>query len=360
MAEEKNEELETTQKNTNDIDGLEAIDENQLPEPNELESVDNESGEDETQTYDDGSETTEKTTEESEESTEEEIQEYSVQKKLGLVQKILIGTVGFLLVIVIIGAVMYFTGFFDPEPPKVEVEAPKQEVEVVPEKEKYLFKPDDINEARINRKLALLTKYELVEDPEKEREKQEELKKEQEYQAKQKEKEAIEQKVPQINIEDTKTEQNAQTTEPNAQQENSTTEEATKQDDTMVKEDQQQAEVETEQPKEVLDISEEEVDDNKNDEELLVKQYEGEKFLKFVQVATLKYKLYNTFLSQIKDLDARISVCKYKNNQTQIFIGPFENEDNREKILEKINQNIAKDAFRIEFTQEEFESRCNF
>ena len=354
MAEEKNEELETTQKDTDTIDGLEAIDESQLPEPKELESVDNESSEDETQTYDDGSQNPEKT-EESEAASEEEVQEYSVQKKLGLVQKILIGTVGFLLLIVLVGAVLYFTGFFDPEPPKVEPEVAKEQVvEVVPEKEKYLFKPDDINEARINRKLALLTKYELVEDPEKEREKQEELKREQEYQAKQKEKETVEQ-IPQTTKEEITPEENTQTQELQEPKEELTT-----QENTVTSEEQKEESVSMEQPKEVLDISEEEVDDNKAQEEVLTKQYEGEKFLKFVQVATLKYKLYNTFLSQIKDLDARISICKYKDNQTQIFIGPFENEDNREKILEKINQNIAKDAFRIEFTQEEFESRCNF
>ena len=74
--------------------------------------------------------------------------------------------------IIIIGIALYFFGVFDSEPIKIEpvknekskVIDPTKPVVVVPEKPKYKFKVKDINKKRLNRKLSLLTKYEIIEE----------------------------------------------------------------------------------------------------------------------------------------------------------------------------------------------------
>jgi len=81
-------------------------------------------------------------------------------------------------------------------------------------------------------------------------------------------------------------------------------------------------------------------------------------FLMFVQVATIKTKLYLSFLQKINKIDKRISVCRSNINQIEIFVGPFDNESSREEVLSKINLAIVNDAFAIDFTKEEFDKRC--
>lgn len=365
MAEEiKEENQQASEEATEKIEGLEEIDDQELPQADELEEIkdeatkssDNEDEDDDQQVIEEPTESDEsQNTEENEEDT----QEYGVQKKLGMLQKILIGVISFLLLTVIVGLVLYFIGFFDPEEPKPEQkeQAPQEQTQVqqpVQEEKKYIFKPEDINENRINRKLALLTKYEMIEDPEAEKEKQRELELKQQdlmlpTQTKEEEKQEEETATQEKNKEVATIEENT------SNQPTETTQEQTEQEQVV-------EETPTEeQPTVILEVTQEEVDESKNNEPLITtSKIEGEKFLKFIQVATLKYKLYNSFLNQIKDIDARISVCKYKENQTQIFIGPFENDTNRDLLIKKINENIVNDAFRIEFTQEEFNRRCNF
>lgn len=84
----------------------------------------------------------------------------------------------------------------------------------------------------------------------------------------------------------------------------------------------------------------------------------GHHFLKFIQVATLKYKLYTQFLREIKAVDARISICQNDNGRIQIFIGPFLDDKQRSFVIEQINKSVVNDAFGLEFTQEEYFRRC--
>lgn len=350
MAEENKENLDNTT-----IEGLEEIKEKELPQPEALEVVDNSESDDEQQILE------EAPSETSQEPTQEDTQEYGVQKKLGKLQKILIGVVGSLILIVVIGLILFLTGFFDPEEPIAEPTDQTQtqtEQPIVEEKPKYVFKSEDIDENRLNKKLALLTKYELVEDPEIEEQKALEqqaiINNINPQQEQNQQEQTNEQKVEQL-----VTNNKEETTEETNQQEqstNQTTQEEQPNDQTTNEVVQET----TEKPDLVLEIAQENTDQNDEADSLIPPVYEGEKFLKFIQVATLQYKLYNSFLSQIKDIDARISICKYKENQTQIFIGPFENETNRDMLIKKINATIVNDAFKIEFTQEEFDSRCNF
>jgi len=85
-----------------------------------------------------------------------ESNEDGVQKKQSKLHKILIIIVSILFGIIIVGAILYFIGFFDPKPiEKVNTEDIKKEQV----KDEYKFNPKDIDENRLNKKLNLLTKY---------------------------------------------------------------------------------------------------------------------------------------------------------------------------------------------------------
>ncbi len=81
-------------------------------------------------------------------------------------------------------------------------------------------------------------------------------------------------------------------------------------------------------------------------------------FLMFAQVATIKTKLYLSFLQKINKIEKRISVCRNDINHIEIFVGPFTNEEERNLVLNKINNSLVNDAFAIDFTQNEFDKRC--
>jgi len=303
---------------------------------------------------------------------DEDTQEYEVQRKLGKIQKILIAVVGLLFLIVIIGAVLYFMGYFDPEPQPVQKTKTQKEIK---KDKKYHFKPSDININRLNRKLSLLTKYELVLDE------VEETKPKEEKKPQQPKKDENIKKEETTNIVDNKVNSQAQeeekqtVIEETVKQETKTSNTEAIEEKTTIKE---------------VEANGDNIKDNKTNEETIANEqdmkkenpisqtatkqilekpkttiqkkpvYKGEEFLKFIQVATLKYKLYKSFINQVKAIDARISVCAYKNNKTQIFIGPFNDENKRDDLVKKINSSVVNDAFKIEFTKEEFNKRCSF
>jgi len=286
------------------------------------------------------------------EESDDDTQEYEVQQKLTKIQKILIGVVGFLFLIVLVGAILYFMGYFDPEP--IKVTKTKIQTEIKKNK-KYQFKASDINENRINRKLSLLTKYELV-LPETSKKEQETTKED-----------------TNTTTVDTKAKNDTEIKEKEVKEEEIKEQEIKKEDTTsttidtknkIAKNDTQIKEKETKEPETKKEDSNTTIVDTKANTKDEIKkkipQYKGEEFLKFIQVATLKYKLYKSFINQVKAIDARISICAYKKNKTQIFIGPFNDEEKRNSLVKKINKSVVNDAFKVEFTKEEFNKRCNF
>merc|ERR1711879_1130153 len=81
-----------------------------------------------------------------------------MQKKQPKIFKILISIAVFLFLILATGAVLYFTGFFDPEPIKV---VEKKEINEKIEEE-ITFNTKDIDKNRLNKKLTMLTKREIM------------------------------------------------------------------------------------------------------------------------------------------------------------------------------------------------------
>lgn len=337
------------------------------------------------------------TTENNEASTavEENSEEFKIQKKENKIKKILIIVVAALGLLILVGIILYFIGFFDPEPvvvkpskdQKVMLEDKDNQQPDIAQKKKYQFKVKDIKKKRLNRKLSLLTKYEIIEEeiieektasvtpvkdtvpsntPIKEN-KQKDKKKETATVEVTKDKTPLEKNKNTI-IEitqnkpldtnplkktETKTEAkiDGETNTPNNKIEKNTTKEDEKKSKDILNE-KSITEDETET------IKREEIIEEKTPKEK--KLSEGKSFLKFAQIATIKRQLYLSFLHQIKEIDKRISVCRNDLNVIQIFVGPFNNEEERRIALVKINQHIVHDAFAVDFTQEEFDKRCNF
>ena len=49
-----------------------------------------------------------------------------------------------------------------------------------------------------------------------------------------------------------------------------------------------------------------------------------------------------------------------KNNRIEIYYGPFKNNEERSELLDKLMKNKFEEAYELEFTQEEFDKRCNY
>ena len=314
---------------------------------------------------------------EEKEKEDEESKYTNLQKKTNTLRKNLILAAGILIAIVILGSGLYIYGFFDQEEEaksqKVDTNTTKtQQIEPKVEENKYKFDPKDINEKRLNKKLALLTKYQIIEDEEIKPQKQKEFQKKVEIDKK---------SVVQAKIEKdqniTKTvDTNITKTIPEQTIDNNITKDKTLDDQKKIKESESNVTISTVQDTNMTIEDSEKYLKSDNNKSTTIEQkasaviedeitekitpLENQYFLKFIQVATLKYKLFNSFLKELEDIDARISICKDQDNRTQIFIGPFKDNNKRDIIIKQINEHIVTDAFAVELTKEEFDNRCNF
>ena len=82
----------------------------------------------------------------------------NIQKKQPKIYKTLIGVAILLFLILATGTILYFTGFFDPEPVKVV----KEETIVKKTTPEIIFNSKDLDKNRLNKKLTMLTKNEIM------------------------------------------------------------------------------------------------------------------------------------------------------------------------------------------------------
>ena len=252
-----------------------------------------------------------KTTDEPEKKEDSQEDISDEEKKQQKLKKVIIIIGALLGTTIILGTVMYFIGMFDPEPIQnvpdkniTKTIKTKDNVEVIQysNKKALNFNSSMINERRLNAKLEQLTKYEILDNDEIERqhlaekERLFQLEKERElrtFAAKNKE-------------EDIFTDKNSIEHTSN----NTITNEENK--------------------------------------------------LKFVLVHSLRYKLYKELILKTNSKKGRISICKNQNGRTAVYIGPFENEISQNTMLnllkEQNNINVSLESL----TQEEFDTRCNF
>lgn len=315
-------------------------------------------------------------------------EELPIQKKQNKFIKILTIAVSILLSLVSIGAVLYLIGVFDPEP---VVKQPKaQEAKV--QKEEYQFTPNDIDANRLNKKLNLLTKYEIVENSTTEEQKAQEkenlyleAKKQLEMERlakiekiKEAERKRMEEELPAIkkqNIDDNIDKQidNVITKDDTAKEENTITDNTstdntntttvtttTPSENTSVTTNTQ------EEPKKVEETTPPTIEDTTKESEVVkidpappVKEKVNQ-FVKVIKIQTKSKDIYKSYLDQIYSVNDNVTLCRDYQNNVEIFVGPFENDIEREKVAEEylLKYNINVEIY--DYTTEEYDKRCNY
>ena len=282
-----------------------------------------------------------------------ELNEEFVKPKKNLIFKILIGVISTLILFIIIGAILYFIGFFEhkEETPTQQVEP--QHVEVVQQVEKvetkeegYKFNVKDINSKKLNDQLANMTNKNInIEKKENEKKLLEEEKKKKEEEELAKQRIELEEKKQELEkqkvlLEETKKQESVVKNEVTPQPEpakNTNLEEKNPSKEVINNNSSQEVVTNTTQP-----------NDNKNE------------FLLFINVAKIKGVLYKKYLDKIVAINPNVKLCRDEKNRIEIYFGPCENSEERTKILNKLLDKKFNEAYELEFTKEEFDKRCNY
>lgn len=287
------------------------------------------------------------------ESSQAEIKsdEEFVKPKKPIFMKILFGVIGFLLILLITGIVLYFTGFFEPkeehkkaeEPVAHEVVAKPEPTPVVDNNPKFEIK--DINSKKLNDQLANLTNKNISEEKknlENEKKKEELLKQkslDDEKRNLENEKAQQAQIKEEIKVDNKK---EKSTIEPSAAEDKKT------QDDNLLPKN-------TTSKNELKNnIKEEKIEKNTKENST------NNQFLLFINVAKIKGELYKKYLDKITAVNPNVRLCRDEKNKIEIYFGPFEKNEDRTELLNKLIKNKFTEAYGLEFTQEEFDKRCNY
>lgn len=332
-------ENESSQIEEESSDGLIPEDTEETPSEQSEESTDTQEDtttneEEDISQEDDASEDTDsqqETAEASQETPEEEIEEHSVQQRQSKLQKILIITIGVLAGILVLGFILYLFGVFDPEPPKpVQTQQMVMDNNQTKKPEKYIFDPKDINIDRLNGKLRILTKYEILgtaeEERQKELEKNSKLSTQQINELLEKEKQAKKE-------EKLKKEQ-----EELAKQKALEEEKLKKEQEELAK---QKALEEEKQNKEQNKLAK---DENPYD------------LLKFIQVSINEEALLN-MKQDLENVNVTISNCK-DGSRSFLLIGPFKSNKDLNTIFRPIYSNITQSATKKDLARLEFNRVC--
>lgn len=275
-----------------------------------------------------------------------ELKEEFVTPKKSILPKILLGIAALLILLLIIGAVLYFIGFFShKEPVKVEHQEATPVVEKVETTDNnYKFDIKDINSKKLNEQLANLTSKNMANEENEKKLQQEQKQKEDEL-LKSQENELLKQKA---QLEEKKLElekEKAQLEEMKQQAvvlknelESNTTNNINESIPAKT------AANSKEPSKEVVSNTQE----NKNE------------FLLFISVAKIKGVLYKKYLDKIVAINSNVKLCRDDENRIEIYYGPFEKNEDRTDLLNKLISNKFNEAYELEFTQEEFDKRCNY
>ncbi|MCP4971334.1 MAG: hypothetical protein GY932_12175, partial [Arcobacter sp.] len=289
-----------------------------------------------------------------------------VQKKQSKIQKILIAVVAFLLFILTIGTILYFLGFFDPEEP----EENKKDNTVIKKIEKKVnIDSITLNKDRLNKKLQMLTKHEIISNEELEyqenkiKEAEEQKKREAEEQKKREAEEQKKKEADKITEEYKKIEE-----EKNILLENQRA--LLKQQENFLKE-QEKINIELEAKR--IELFNE-IENSRSTKKNLIKKEDVKNttiienediitentFLNFINIATIQGDLYKSYLDDIQVIDKNIALCRDSRNRIEIISGPYKSIKKRNKILNKLINNGFKEAYFVDFTKEEYMKRCKY
>jgi hypothetical protein len=283
-------------------------------------------------------------------------EEFIKTKQKSKLNKILFGLIGFLVLILIIGIILYFIGFFDQKKEEIITNNSQQINQIVQQEEPiYKFDIKDINSKKLNEQLSYLTNKNINQEKSDELEKAENEKKLIEEQ-KRKEEEAL--KAHEAAI----LEEKQALEEKKIELENEKAQlEAMKAEALKIKEELEAAKNILEKPivpENSMDIS------SKSDQiELInnnINKTENNSFLKFINVAKIKGVLYKKYLDKVIAVNPDIILCRDDKNRIEIYYGPFNNDEERKDLLNKLINNKFNQAYELEFTKEEFDRRCNY
>ncbi len=249
------------------------------------------------------------------------------EKKQAKLKKIIVLVTALFIIVLITGAILYFTEAFDPEviePPKDEKttkeDVIKKNKEITikskPIKKHINFNVSQINAKRLNKKLSLLTKYEILEEDAIEKLKNAE--KEKLYQEQQTRLEAFaknnkeEPIFKKVKSDSKINHTNKYNDNPNIQ-----------------------------------------ADDKIKIKQQIVLDY-------FIQIPTLKIKKFKKFIKKAKTINARLSICKNTNGRTVVFLGPFLSKKSRDNITNELSKKLMKSTKKLDLSKEDFEKMCSF
>lgn len=302
---------------------------------------------------------------------EDDLSDYKLQKKQTKLQKILTAVAAILLVVLTIGLILYFTGFFDKKKPKKE----EPKIEQVVEKKKFDFKSRDIDSNELNKKFNNLTKYDPTLETQRMKEEakrkaEEEAKKKEEAEAKRIQdienlkKELEEQKKA---LEDRKNELVTQKEELlKIKQELLNEVERKKEELKNLVENKDQSQEKTTMPEEVTTNQETIKDKNIDTVNTMPEQTNhiipsnSNSFLPLINVTVLNGELTKDYLQKIEKIDKKILLCRDNKNHIEIYVGPYEMPSARKDLLSKFLQNGFNKAMLVDLTKEEFNKRCNY
>ena len=273
-------------------------------------------------------EETEKNEENSKEEIPKEIEDQNIEdeeiedpeeKKKKKLKLLIIIVAGVLATVIIAFVVSYFMGVFDEEPVVVKdankTVIPKPKIIIADIKNKQIdFKMEMINKDRLNRRLAFLTKYDILEEDALEKFKQKEkdrlyklkMKKLEEFAANNKEESLFNKNIS---------------------------------GKTQIKKDrfgQTASKTLSKEEKEIL----------KNEK------------LTFIQISSLKYKKYKKIINKEKTKNIQTSICKNTKDKIDVYIGPIYLKTIVNNIVNKIKN--KSDVKIVILTKEDFDKRCDF
>lgn len=282
-------------------------------------------------------------------------EEFITSKKKSPLSKILIGLISFLILVLTIGAILYFLGFFESKEEIINTKIDKIVSPVEIKEETYKFDIKDINSKKLNEQLSQLTNKNINQDKNDEAEKIENEKK-MVAEQKRKEKEALDEQEAML------LKEKAAIEEKKIQLENEKAQlEALKQEAVTLKEELQnyksKLEITSKEKSEEVVLNNETpviLEEIKNDTEKI------DGFLKFINVAKIKGVLYKKYLDKIITINPNVILCRDDKNIIEIYYGPFENNETRNELLNKLVNSNFTEAYEVEFTKEEFDKRCNY
>lgn len=279
----------------------------------------------------------------------EEIPEISEEeKKKNLIKKILFSIIGFLVFVILIGFILYLVGFFDPE---IKEEIPVEKKEIKLEKNNYKFNINDIDVAKLNKQLQLLSNKELKAQEaaeEKIRLRNLEIEKKAIEEEKKRKEAILAEEEEKIKIEKEILEKKKLELQKQKDELEKLKQEALFLRDVMMKNKQTLENEIKEDVKEtiVTEVKEEIITDNT--------------FISLINVAKVKDNLYKSYLDKIVAINPDIKLCRDDKNIIEIYFGPFKNLEERDLLFDKLQEKGFNESYKVELTNKEFIKRCKY